>query len=320
MNNQRNAFTLIELLVVIAIIAILAAVLFPVFAQAREKARINQCSSNMKQIALAFLQYAQDYDEYTPVGHASQCNIQGGEGWAGDIYPYVKSMGVFSCPDDTRGAFAGGMTTMSYAMNYNTGWCLNGGGTYLLVLPLSKYAAPASTILITEFRFPLDSGFYGVSSANIMSGETNGSNGIVSSPVTNGYSTGCDPGAYCVGNAGWYGTIDPGGLVAGYADGAAGINASCPIYPEQKVSSSYVTPAINRHGGGGANYAFADGHVKYVQAGRVSIGGDVASAIGGLTPISQNATEDPTTNHLAAGTSGFLPDGVTPASATYSIF
>src|SRR5512137_1152715 len=63
---KRRAFTLIELLVVIAIIAILAAILFPVFAKAREKARQSSCQSNLKQIGLAFMQYAQDYDEQYP--------------------------------------------------------------------------------------------------------------------------------------------------------------------------------------------------------------------------------------------------------------
>src|SRR3954468_16853992 len=84
--NRTSAFTLIELLVVIAIIAILAAILFPVFAQAREKARQASCMSNMKQIGLAVMQYEQDYDETVPCG----VNMYGGNGWAGQIYAYVK--------------------------------------------------------------------------------------------------------------------------------------------------------------------------------------------------------------------------------------
>src|SRR5579859_6093805 len=100
--NRKNAFTLIELLVVIAIIAILAAILFPVFAQAREKARAISCLSNMKQLGLAFLQYQQDYDESMPVPYYFIFNpptmgAQGG--WGGGIYPYVKSSGVYACPD-----------------------------------------------------------------------------------------------------------------------------------------------------------------------------------------------------------------------------
>src|ERR1035437_5810752 len=99
---HRLGFTLIELLVVIAIIAILAAILFPVFAKAREKARQTSCASNEKQLGLAFMQYAQDYDERFPCGY-EQVNlpITYGLGWGGEVYPYVKSTGVFTCASDT---------------------------------------------------------------------------------------------------------------------------------------------------------------------------------------------------------------------------
>ncbi|MBB6053230.1 prepilin-type N-terminal cleavage/methylation domain-containing protein [Armatimonas rosea] len=93
---QRRAFTLIELLVVIAIIAILAAILFPVFAQARDKARSAACLSNTKQLALGVYQYAQDYDETLPVaGYNAQCRGR----WQWQIYPYVKNEQVFTCPN-----------------------------------------------------------------------------------------------------------------------------------------------------------------------------------------------------------------------------
>src|SRR5476651_2537282 len=87
-SSARRGFTLIELLVVIAIIAILAAILFPVFAQAREKARQISCLSNMNQLGLAFMQYLQDYDEHFPGSYYY------GQGWAEEIYPYVKSVNV----------------------------------------------------------------------------------------------------------------------------------------------------------------------------------------------------------------------------------
>jgi prepilin-type N-terminal cleavage/methylation domain-containing protein/prepilin-type processing-associated H-X9-DG protein len=98
-------FTLIELLVVIAIIAILAAILFPVFAQAREKARQTACLSNMKQISLAMTMYVQDYDE-TYVTAVVGGDIWGGKvqpnaySWAQAIQPYVKNAGVFVCPSE----------------------------------------------------------------------------------------------------------------------------------------------------------------------------------------------------------------------------
>ncbi len=119
--EKKNArgFTLIELLVVIAIIAILAAILFPVFARARENARRSSCSSNLKQIGLAFMQYKQDYDELHPL---SVYELDPGEqkpsalpyhvgplrhfGWDMAVYPYVKSMQLFKCPSSGPGADA----------------------------------------------------------------------------------------------------------------------------------------------------------------------------------------------------------------------
>jgi prepilin-type N-terminal cleavage/methylation domain-containing protein/prepilin-type processing-associated H-X9-DG protein len=97
MRRRRSlGFTLIELLVVIAIIAILAAILFPVFAQAREKARQSTCLSNARQMGLGLTMYAQDYDETYPWAAGLQPNTT--PCWAGLIYPYVKNLAVFTCP------------------------------------------------------------------------------------------------------------------------------------------------------------------------------------------------------------------------------
>ncbi len=108
-NNPRRAFTLIELLVVIAIIAILAAILFPVFGRARENARRSSCLSNMKQLGLGLVQYVQDYDEIFPIAFHNINNSGNGfqdaqneRGWAYNIQPYVKSVQILQCPSDSQ--------------------------------------------------------------------------------------------------------------------------------------------------------------------------------------------------------------------------
>src|ERR1700709_299248 len=98
-----QGFTLIELLVVIAIIVILASILFPVFGRARENARRSSCQSNMKQIGLALIQYAQDNDECNVPGQVGDARMGLVEGptaytWADAVYPYTKSGGIYQCP------------------------------------------------------------------------------------------------------------------------------------------------------------------------------------------------------------------------------
>jgi len=111
MRERKSAFTLIELLVVIAIIAILAAILFPVFAKAREKARQSSCSSNVKQLMLGALQYAQDYDEKLCMGH----NSLGGGQWYGVISPYLKSTQILTCPSKSS-------QPRGYGASVNVSW------------------------------------------------------------------------------------------------------------------------------------------------------------------------------------------------------
>ncbi len=116
MVGQRRAFTLIELLVVIAIIAILAAILFPVFAKAREKARQSSCTSNVKQIGLAIMQYTQDYDEMLPYGQTDGATVTyvltSIPNQTSQLSPYIKNSQVATCPSDKA-------TPCGYGWAYN---------------------------------------------------------------------------------------------------------------------------------------------------------------------------------------------------------
>ena len=180
MKKMKLGFTLIELLVVIAIIAILAAILFPVFAKAREKARQISCLSNLKQIGLGLTQYSQDNDEmlagawYGPNGYGpsdpAPANVK--YKWMDAIYPYVKSTQIFTCPDDSgilgasgkyvpyqqlgiaAGTVAGGDNKHygSYGINasYWGAGDPNRGPANFPAASLATLASPASTIWVAD--------------------------------------------------------------------------------------------------------------------------------------------------------------------------
>jgi len=150
--NTVKGFTLIELLVVIAIIAILAAILFPVFAKVREKARQTSCESNLKQLGLAVAQYTEDYDEEYP-GYIVNTGVPGQiVGWRTELTPYVKSLGVFTCPSNPQNTVtpdwdSGSGYKRSYAVNDSVMTDLVDG---IPVFPLSKMDAPTNVFLIGE--------------------------------------------------------------------------------------------------------------------------------------------------------------------------
>ncbi len=161
----RPGFTLIELLVVIAIIAILASILFPVFAQAREKARQSSCLSNQKQLSMALNIYTQDYDETLPPysygpGTAGYFGYFGADGprWADMIFPYVKSRQVFDCPDGNvhLNIYQGGtyFDTQTYSYGYSTPSLTTDPDSSYGVAgrALAQLTAPSTTILLADSR------------------------------------------------------------------------------------------------------------------------------------------------------------------------
>jgi len=153
MSTQRkeSAFTLIELLVVIAIIAILAAILFPVFARARENARRASCMSNLKQMSLGMMMYVQDYDEkFSPLawpsgspevtcpdGVTTTCPLS----WPVRIYPYVKSVQVFNCPSDTKSWKGNDSGTTLISIGYNDS---------IASQAMAAIQKPAETLLLAD--------------------------------------------------------------------------------------------------------------------------------------------------------------------------
>jgi len=158
--QASKAFTLIELLVVIAIIAILAAILFPVFAQAREKARTASCQSNCKQIGLAFLMYIQDYDEQFPFGGWAPNTVMGNLdhtwAWQNSTGPYIKNKAVYYCPSSTdfdEGtdpyAYGWNKNPVSYLMNNQLAPCCDSDGNRFGE-KLAALTGPADTWMIVD--------------------------------------------------------------------------------------------------------------------------------------------------------------------------
>ncbi len=248
--NKKQGFTLIELLVVIAIIAILAAILFPVFAKAREKARQASCQSNLKQLGLGILQYVQDNDELMPQGVVpgpattlQQGNCNGvGKGWAGEIYPYVKSTGVYKCPDDSTNNYTGGPAGVGVPVSY----ALN---QYTPGIALALFNAPASTVMLYEVSGMTavvtqpDEGAF--QNQTYLSGIGDGWPGSQGSPATDGGNSNDIQAAATYAGGSFTRTT------SGTTNATGGPNARHDPNAQQQL--------------GGSEHLLADGHVKFIR-------------------------------------------------------
>ena len=268
--SRVRGFTLIELLVVIAIIALLAAILLPVFQAAREKARQSSCANNEKQVGLAFLQYSQDWDELYPIGDdlnytgAPAVGANHGAGWAGLISPYTKSAGIYLCPSDGKvNVYPSNLSYVynsNLATNYYQCGCCNAAQ-----VGLSKLNSPAMTVLV----FEATCGWYnGARSYNLTTVGENGA-GYESSPSSFGCGYNDVYGAYSYQANYAYGNVDPatGVMIPGYG----GCNQS------KGQAAQSMSPLPPRHGSV-SNFLAADGHVKGLNASQVCPGMDASSA------------------------------------------
>ena len=188
---MRRGFTLIELLVVIAIIAILAAILFPVFAKAREKARQTSCLANVKQFNLAVLSYAQDYDETLPM--STTLTSIGAMTLADLVQPYCKNQQIIFCPSDRAGAVEIGNIFTTVGVPMAPGAIQRMGYTSNFRLMPDTISLPLPVVSLGEVAYPsecdmLFDGIYNVSMLGGGSAPDNRHNGGVNVGYVDGHA------------------------------------------------------------------------------------------------------------------------------------
>jgi prepilin-type N-terminal cleavage/methylation domain-containing protein/prepilin-type processing-associated H-X9-DG protein len=259
----HRGFTLIELLVVIAIIAILAAILFPVFASAREKARQTTCSSNLRQIGLAILQYDEDYDERFPWasnwGDPYDSNTTNGT-WVLLVGPYVKTNGVFHCPDDTGkgiGTWAG--LPVSYSANAYSDYVAETGYADTSLGPMGFLNPPVSNNEVT----PTSS-----IKPNVCGGVLLAQVGLPSSTILIGENWDSDAEKTSDGDGNMSGVVSQNQFGRYYP--GIGIPCGTAALASRPPNSNGANGGTSAHHGesaglandGFSNFLFCDGHVK----------------------------------------------------------
>lgn len=291
---MRKGFTLIELLVVIAIIAILAAILFPVFAQAREKAYQASCLSNMKQMGLAIMAYAQDYDETLPSSYyyLNGANSNGGYmQWSGMIMPYCKNQGIFVCPSNPFQGFAPTCygdqdTNTGCPAGYpGSGWAHGPGpdfqvslksvsdaqvdricyGPNELLMPRKKYAAvPQSVVRLATLEAPAEEimvGEYTFAVNRIIDTSPTGGAGAVKSHRPMAGVMNAD-GSFFDGEA--YAGTQVYAIPAGLAWSQIKALRDDTTQTAQDIGALHIVYCEPDAHNGGSNYVFADGHAKWM--------------------------------------------------------
>jgi len=257
-NERRKAFTLIELLVVIAVISILAAILLPVYASAREKARQTTCLSNEHQLGIALFLYSQDADERFPNGinkvidedSSNYYQIWPGEGWAGQCSAYVKSTAVFTCPDDPTQGSGPLNTPVSYGYNINL------AGEPGDSINLSTVTTPSKTVALFEVA--------GVT-ANVTDPLEGSAPGGVTGANFSASANGLDNRLYAQQSGV---TLEDNTYATGYLGSRV---------PPDPLQTQFVY-AVGRHTGG-SNFLLTDGHVHWIHGDRVSSGTDASLPI-----------------------------------------
>ena len=266
-SNKRGSrgplgFTLIELLVVITIIAILAAILFPVFASARDKARQTACLSNEKQIGTAFIQYAQDNNEMTCYNSSYQPVNPASNYWMDFLYPYINNTGVYTCPSRTGDP---GWNGISYSVYYPSSSPLRSQpyfGTYAINATSDNEATSTGQTgvvqtLLTQMKSPANL----VAFVEATQQDPESANNTSDTVTVNGVTTtvayawnDCDPNASINFN-----------IHATYSSSLAYMpSAYCGIIPFPYVNLGAFTTEEAPHAGF-SNVLFADGHAKSEQ-------------------------------------------------------